>query len=113
MGAIAEYDKKMTLAKLRAARQRIRTKTGRCEGRKPFGVHEGENAAIARILELHAQGKNYTDITNIIMNQEEHATRVGRRWYVTSVSRVLKRVGAGLGNHSTAGKLRSSDSHSA
>lgn len=35
-GVIAEYDKDMTVAKLRAARERIRAATGRCEGRKAF-----------------------------------------------------------------------------
>lgn len=35
-GVIAEYDKDMTVAKLRAARERIRAATGKCEGRKAF-----------------------------------------------------------------------------
>lgn len=35
-GAIAEYDKAMTVAKLRAARERKKAATGRCEGRKAF-----------------------------------------------------------------------------
>jgi DNA invertase Pin-like site-specific DNA recombinase len=34
LGAIAEFDKAMTVAKLRAARDRKRATTGRCEGRK-------------------------------------------------------------------------------
>jgi DNA invertase Pin-like site-specific DNA recombinase len=34
LGAIAEFDKAMTVAKLRAARDRKRAATGRCEGRK-------------------------------------------------------------------------------
>ena len=37
MGAIAEYDKSMIVLKLRAARQRAKTTTGRCEGQKPYG----------------------------------------------------------------------------
>ena len=34
LGAISEYDKTMTVLKLRAARERQRRKTGKCEGRK-------------------------------------------------------------------------------
>jgi DNA invertase Pin-like site-specific DNA recombinase len=34
LGAVAEFDKAMTVAKLRAARDRKRASTGRCEGRK-------------------------------------------------------------------------------
>ena len=34
LGAIAEFDKAMTVAKLRGARERKRRDTGKCEGRK-------------------------------------------------------------------------------
>jgi len=34
LGAIAEFDKAMTVAKLRGARERMRRETGHCEGRK-------------------------------------------------------------------------------
>src|SRR5690242_1390791 len=36
-GAIAEYEKTMIVLKLRGARMRMRAKTGRCEGAKPYG----------------------------------------------------------------------------
>ena len=36
LGAIAEYDKTMIVAKLKAARDRIKAKTGKCEGRKSY-----------------------------------------------------------------------------
>jgi DNA invertase Pin-like site-specific DNA recombinase len=90
MGAIAEYDKKMIVTKLRIARQRIRDTTGRYEGRKPFGTRDGEDATIARILQLHAKGNNYTAIADAL-NQEGRVTRTGGQWYVTTVSRVLQR----------------------
>ena len=54
-GAIAEYEKTMIVAKLKAARQRKRIKTGRCEGRKPFGVGDREQGTIARMKQLAAQ----------------------------------------------------------
>jgi DNA invertase Pin-like site-specific DNA recombinase len=40
LGAIAEFDKTMTVAKLRGARERKRRETGKCEGRKsqPSGI---------------------------------------------------------------------------
>src|SRR5215469_5182825 len=46
MGAIAEYDRAMTVAKLRGARQRVKARTGRCEGSKPFGASEGHRPVI-------------------------------------------------------------------
>src|ERR1039458_10037128 len=43
-GAVAQYEKAMIVAKLRGARQRMKAKTGRREGRKPFGHYDGEPA---------------------------------------------------------------------
>jgi DNA invertase Pin-like site-specific DNA recombinase len=37
LGAVAEFDKAMTVAKLRGARERKRAKLGKCEGRKNCG----------------------------------------------------------------------------
>jgi len=61
-GAIAEYEKTMIVAKLKAARQRMKVKTGRCEGRKAFGRTEREQATIRHMKELTAKGLNYTHI---------------------------------------------------
>src|SRR5215467_13512268 len=52
MGAIAEYEKTMIVLKLRGARQRMKAKTGRCEGRKPYGFYEGEETALERMRVL-------------------------------------------------------------
>jgi len=40
-GAIAEYEKTMIVIKLSGARQRKKARTGRCEGRKPYGHYPG------------------------------------------------------------------------
>jgi DNA invertase Pin-like site-specific DNA recombinase len=46
-GAFAEYEKARLVAKLRAARNRVRAERGRCEGRKPVPI---ETVAVARRL---------------------------------------------------------------
>ena len=51
-GAIAEYEKSMIVLKLRGARNRKRAKTGRCEGRKPYGFYPGEKKVIERMKAL-------------------------------------------------------------
>ena len=54
LGAIAEFDKAMTVAKLRGARERMRKAVGKCEGRKslaemhPAVVREAERLGRAR-----------------------------------------------------------------
>lgn len=56
MGAMAEWDKTMTVRRLRAARDRMRARGERCEGPKPFGSFPGEQAIMNSIFELRATG---------------------------------------------------------
>jgi DNA invertase Pin-like site-specific DNA recombinase len=51
LGAVAQFDKAMTVAKLRGARQRKRRLTGKCEGRKSLA--ETVPAAVALARDLH------------------------------------------------------------
>jgi DNA invertase Pin-like site-specific DNA recombinase len=91
MGAISEYDKTMIVLKLKAARDRMRIKTGRCEGRKAFGASPEEQAAIRRMRELTAAGLNYTHVADTL-NNEGFKTQTGSRWFPTTVSRTLARA---------------------
>ena len=50
LGAIAQFEKASTVAKLAAARKRKRECEGRCEGRKPLGTTRPEVVALARKL---------------------------------------------------------------
>jgi DNA invertase Pin-like site-specific DNA recombinase len=91
-GAVAEYEKSALVLKLRAARDRIRRASGRCEGIRPYGhtrqelltletirqMREGVNAswgAIARSLiaagfTKRNQKKNWTgpDVRDLLVN---------------------------------------------
>jgi DNA invertase Pin-like site-specific DNA recombinase len=88
MGAIAEYDKTMIVAKLKAARNRKKAQTGRCEGHKPFGHYEGESVTLARIQAVHASDSNY-EHTAKTLNAEGIKTRSGGKWYPATVRRIL------------------------
>src|SRR5262245_18877024 len=50
LGAIFEFDKAMTVAKLRGARERKRRDTGKCEGRKSHAESNPELVALVRQL---------------------------------------------------------------
>jgi DNA invertase Pin-like site-specific DNA recombinase len=91
MGAVAEYDRTMIVLKTRAARQRIRASGKRCEGRKPFGFFEGEQAVIDRIIEFNKAGLNYSNVAEKLNALGIH-TRSGGRWYPANISRVLARL---------------------
>jgi DNA invertase Pin-like site-specific DNA recombinase len=55
LGANAEFDKAMTVAKLRGARERIRREKGKCEGRKSFAEMDAEDKTdvVAQAKRLH------------------------------------------------------------
>jgi DNA invertase Pin-like site-specific DNA recombinase len=88
-GAIAEYEKTMIVLKLRGARARRRLKDGRCEGRKPFGYYEGEQATIDRMRVLRRSGMAFDKIA-AQMNKEGLKPRAGDRWHGIVVNRILK-----------------------
>ena len=50
LGAIAQFEKASSVAKLAAARKRKREREGRCEGRKPLRETHPEAVALARKL---------------------------------------------------------------
>ena len=50
LGAIAQFEKASSVAKLAAARKRKREREGRCEGRKPLSETRPEVVALARRL---------------------------------------------------------------
>ena len=89
-GAIAEYDKAMIVLKLRGARQRMKARTGRCEGSKPFGYSEGQRPTIERILSLRSAGIAVDTIAETL-NAEGRKSKTGGNWYGSSVRNVLLR----------------------
>jgi DNA invertase Pin-like site-specific DNA recombinase len=88
-GAIAQYDRAMTVLKLRGARQRMKAKQGRCEGRKAFGARSGEGEVIERMRRLRAEGMAVDKIA-ARLNAESIPSRMGKGWHGKSVSRILK-----------------------
>jgi DNA invertase Pin-like site-specific DNA recombinase len=89
LGAFAEYEKSLIVAKLRGARQRMKASTGRCEGRKPYGFYEGEHAVLREMMRLRATGMSARAIA-AYMNETGAAPRSGSRWHPYVVSQILK-----------------------
>jgi len=95
LGAVAEFDRRVTVLKLRAARERIRRRGGRCEGRKPYGSRPGEAAIIARIRELHRKPhsgprRSLGDIARIL-NDDQVPTRTGKPWSKQTLHGIIAR----------------------
>ena len=84
LAAVAEFDRAMTVAKLRAARDRVRRIRGRCEGLPPFGMRDGEEETLSRAQKLRRKprGGKPMSFARIAerLNAEGHRTRRdGRR----------------------------------
>lgn len=96
LGAVAQFDKSVTVLKLRAARERIRRREGRCEGRKPFGSRPAEAAALERIRQLRRKprGAPRLSVAAIAaqLNAEAVPTRQGGPWRPSSVHAILRRI---------------------
>lgn len=90
MGAIAQYDRAMTVTKLRQARKRAKVATGRCEGRKPYGERTGESAVVARMRELHGAGLTFTAIAGALAAENIPTRVTGGRWHAATVRRILR-----------------------
>lgn len=98
LGAVAQFEKSVLVLKLRAARQRQRRRTGRCEGRKPFGTRPGESMTIDRIVQLRRKprGQPRRSVATIaeMLNAEGRPTRTGKPWVPGTVFAILKRISA-------------------
>jgi len=88
-GAIAQYDKAMTVLKLRGARERLRAKGLRCDGRVPFGLKPGEQPILDRMRYLRdVEHKRYEAIA-VILNEERIPTRMGKKWKASTIHKIL------------------------
>jgi DNA invertase Pin-like site-specific DNA recombinase len=68
LGAVAQFDKAMTVAKLRGARERKRRATGRkVEGRKSYAERDPDMTALAK--ELRHDGKSLRQISSALAKQ--------------------------------------------
>ncbi len=96
LGAVSQFEKSVLVLKLRAARQRIRSKTGRCEGVKPFGTLPGESEIVEQIRQLRrkpVKGKrlSFAAIASRL-NSEGVSSRGGKPWRPSTIQAIVKRA---------------------
>jgi len=94
-GVFAELDKNLLVGKLAKARKLKKERTGRCEGRKPFGTRPGEAEVLKRMKHLYRKprGGERLGFHPIAMqlNREGLSTRSGKPWSAVTVKRILTR----------------------
>jgi len=95
-GVFAELDKNLIVRKLRKARQAKRERDGRCEGRKPFGHYDGEQAVLDRMKQLRRKprGGERLPVGKVAesLNAEGLRNRSGGLWTGAHVRKILARA---------------------
>jgi DNA invertase Pin-like site-specific DNA recombinase len=79
LGAFSEYERSIIVLKLRGARQRMRSKVDRCEGRKPYGRTPADRETIQRMKALRVRRYAYEQIT-VALDSEGLPARSGQAW---------------------------------
>lgn len=79
LGALAEWEKSQLVLKLRVARQRVKAKTGRCEGRKFYGETAVERRILKLALDTFSAVPDY-GVTARLLNEGGFKTRYGKKW---------------------------------
>jgi DNA invertase Pin-like site-specific DNA recombinase len=87
-GMFAQLEKSRLVAKLRAARDRKREATGRCEGRKSYA--DAMPATVALAKELHSAGLSYRKIAAALAARG-HVTGSGKHHVASAVQKMLGR----------------------
>jgi site-specific DNA recombinase len=90
----SELEKSRLVAKLRRAREAVKQRDGKCEGRKAFGEKEGEHEIVdlMRLLRRKRSGKRMSFAKIACeLNQRAMPTRTGTTWQTTTVRNILSR----------------------
>lgn len=95
LSCVAEFQKKVDVAKLAEARARVRKAKGKCEGRKAYGEEcpmERETIVLMKGLRRKRNGrrKGFHAIAKEL-NERGIASRTGSKWHANSVRRILLR----------------------
>jgi DNA invertase Pin-like site-specific DNA recombinase len=95
LGAVSQFEKSVLVLKLRAARQRAKRQSGKCEGRKAFGEKTGEAEIVAKIRELRRKAvkgdrASFAAIA-AKLNADNVPTRSGAPWRPSVIGQILGR----------------------
>lgn len=90
LGAVAQFDKATTVAKLKAARDRKRAATGKCEGRKPYAETVPEAVEMAKRLRRQSKRKYSYRMISKRLALAGHVTGNGTPYCPSAISDMIK-----------------------
>jgi DNA invertase Pin-like site-specific DNA recombinase len=91
LGSVAQFEKAMLVSKLRGARERKKTATGKCEGRKSLSESRPEVVALAKRLSRYPVNRRKRSLRDIAAELEAqgHVATTGRRYEATAIARMI------------------------
>jgi DNA invertase Pin-like site-specific DNA recombinase len=94
-GVFAELEKSRIVKKLRKAREAVRERDGRCEGRKPYGLTDDEKKVVDLIKRLHRKPKgkkrmSYQKIADAL-NSRNITPRASDKWEAMTIYNIIHR----------------------
>jgi DNA invertase Pin-like site-specific DNA recombinase len=92
LGAVSEFDKAMTVAKLKGARDRVRRQLGKCEGRKSYSEREGGQELIAAVRQIRSNSQGRPPSLRKIASalaERGFVTPSGRQYSASAVASML------------------------
>lgn len=91
LGAVSEFDKAMTVAKLKGARDRVRRERGKCEGRKSYAERAPELVALAKQLHRPDPGRRPASLRAVAaaLAERGYVTPSGQHYSASAVASML------------------------
>jgi len=94
LGSVSEFEKSNLVHKLRGARERIRLKKGKCEGRRSlqeiYGAKKYRNA-LNKIKNLVAEGFTYAKVAGILAEQGFVQPTKGKPFHKSQIMRLIQK----------------------
>jgi len=89
-GSFAQYEKARLVAKLKAARDRVRAETGKCGGRRSYAEARPGTVTLARELKKQSPRLSLREISASLL-ANGHATSQGRPYSASAIQSMLAR----------------------
>jgi DNA invertase Pin-like site-specific DNA recombinase len=94
LGAVSEFEKSNLVSKLRGARNRVKERNGKCEGRKSLKELMGDITFInmtKQVKLLRKRNKTYASIAGVLASKGYVQPQTGRPFNQSQIMRLIKR----------------------
>jgi len=93
LGSVAEFEKSNLVSKLRGARDRVKAKNGKCEGRKSLKEIMGDatfTSMIKQIKNLRKHNESYASIAGVLASKGYVQPSTGKPFHKSQVMRLIQ-----------------------